>query len=107
MLLRFYAYHSGHSRCYLPPTQTAAALQGCSVWELVVRGIEEQLNGNPEPEHRQLESAFRRMTSRRHPSSKQWPDACLSAFAETAGVILVTFDRALHQMNGGKPLLLK
>lgn len=54
-----------------------------------------------------LESAFRRLTSRPHFTSKQWSDAYLAAFAEAAGIILVTFDRALHQMNGGKSLLLK
>lgn len=60
-----------------------------------------------EPDAEQLGSILRRLTAGQHASSKQWPDAYLSAFAQTADMILVTFDRALHQMTGSSSLLLR
>jgi toxin-antitoxin system PIN domain toxin len=42
-----------------------------------------------------MESALRAHTKYRSPSLKVWADAYLAAFAETSGLILVTFDRAL------------
>ncbi len=60
-----------------------------------------------EPDAEQLESTLRRLTAGQHASSRQWPDAYLSAFAQTADLILVTFDRALHSMAGSSSLLLR
>ena len=57
-----------------------------------------------EPNAEQLEFTFRKLTAGHHASSKQWPDAYLSAFAQTADLILVTFDRALHSMTGNYSL---
>lgn len=54
----------------------------------------------------QLEVSFRKLTSSRHSSSQQWPDAYLAAFAQTAGLILVTFDRGLRRLAGENSLLL-
>jgi toxin-antitoxin system PIN domain toxin len=68
---------------------------------------DERVSFRPEPDGPNLESSFRRLTSAPHPSSKPWPDAYLSAFAQAADMILITFDRGLHQMNSGKSLLLK
>ena len=42
-----------------------------------------------------LEPRFRAFSQHQRPASKDWADSYLSAFAETAGLQLVTFDRAL------------
>jgi toxin-antitoxin system PIN domain toxin len=46
-------------------------------------------------EPRDLEELFRMRTSKRRSSTKEWADAYLAAFAEAAGLHLVTFDKAL------------
>jgi toxin-antitoxin system PIN domain toxin len=46
-------------------------------------------------EPRGIDSLFRRHTSRDEISTKQWADGYLAAFADAAGLTLVTFDRAL------------
>lgn len=43
-----------------------------------------------------LEQAFRVRTRQRQASPKAWADAYLAAFAETAQITLVTFDRAFR-----------
>lgn len=58
-----------------------------------------------EPDHQQLESVLRRRTPGKLPLNKQWPDAYLAAFAEVAGLILVTFDHGLHRSSAGSLLL--
>lgn len=60
----------------------------------------------PEPDSEDFEHAFRNLTSKAQRSSRDWPDAYLGAFARTAGLSLVTFDRALHKMAGPDALLL-
>ena len=47
------------------------------------------------PEPAEVEIRFRQNTRGRSASPKLWADAWLLAFAESAGGILVTFDRAL------------
>jgi uncharacterized protein len=42
-----------------------------------------------------IEPLFRQVTDRKESSTKQWPDGYLAAFAQSAGLILVTFDKAL------------
>ncbi len=44
-----------------------------------------------------LEQMFRAASHARRPATKEWTDAYLAAFAESAGFRLVTFDRGLHQ----------
>jgi uncharacterized protein len=44
-----------------------------------------------------LETQFRVLTRSSNPSPKDWADSYLSAFADTAGLRLVTFDNALKQ----------
>ena len=62
---------------------------------------------HPEPDDStHLERLLRTLTSARQVSSKQWPDAYLAAFAQVAGLTLVTFDRALHKMTSHWSLLL-
>jgi uncharacterized protein len=67
---------------------------------------DERVSFHPEPDHEQLESTWRRITSGKRPASKQWPDAYLTAFARAAGLTLITFDRALRQMNAGSVVIL-
>jgi toxin-antitoxin system PIN domain toxin len=47
----------------------------------------------PEPPH--LESSFRGLTQLRRAAPKDWADSYLIAFAQAAGVQLVTFDKAM------------
>ena len=56
-------------------------------------------------EPRGIDSLFRQNTSRNEVSTKQWADGYLSAFAITAGIQLVTFDRALAGKVKGAVLL--
>jgi uncharacterized protein len=60
---------------------------------------DERISFHAEADPEQVQSAFRRLTSGRHASSKQWPDAYLVAFARVAGLTLVTFDRGLHKAS--------
>ena len=67
---------------------------------------DERVSFHAEPDHGPLESILRRLTSNRRSSSKQWPDAYLAAFARVSGLGLITFDRALWQMNTEGSVLL-
>lgn len=53
-----------------------------------------------------LEARFRALSQHRRPAPKDWAESYLSAFAETAGLRLVTFDQALRQ-KGANVLLLQ
>jgi uncharacterized protein len=48
-----------------------------------------------------LDTEFQRLTSADAPSPKVWADAYIAAFAEAAGLTLVTFDRALAGVAKG------
>jgi len=52
-----------------------------------------------------IDLLFRQHTKRDEVSTKQWADGYLSAFAVTAGMPLVTFDRALAGKAKGAVLL--
>ena len=52
-----------------------------------------------------LEIRFRMTTRLRHPAPKDWADSYLAAFAETAGMTLATFDRALAKKVKASMLL--
>ena len=52
-----------------------------------------------------LEYAMRAQTSTPMRTAKAWADAFLAAFAETAGLTLVTFDKALAGKTNGAILL--
>ena len=58
-----------------------------------------------EPELQELEKKFRALTTSSRSSAQQWPDAYLAAFAEVAGLTLVTFDRALSKLSDDALLL--
>ena len=79
---------------------TTAAIMGADVrtmssaWELWDRiAADERIAFLAEPED--LESHLRKHSRLRSASPKVWADAYLLAFAQTAGIRLVTFDRAL------------
>lgn len=52
-----------------------------------------------------ISNAFRARTMAREPSPKTWVDAYLAAFAEAAGLTLVTLDKALAGKAKGALLL--
>jgi hypothetical protein len=52
-----------------------------------------------------LEKHWRALTSTMLASPKLWMDAYLQAFAELAGLKIITFDRALAKASGGECLL--
>jgi uncharacterized protein len=52
-----------------------------------------------------LDQLLRRLTDSETVSPKAWMDAYLAAFAEAAGLTLVTFDRALAERTTGAVLL--
>jgi len=56
-------------------------------------------------EPRGMEARLRALTAGAASSPKTWMDAYLAAFAETAGLTLVTFDRALAGKAKGAVLL--
>ncbi len=58
-----------------------------------------------QPEPSGIEMAFRARTLSTEPAPKTWMDAYLAAFAETAHLTVVTFDRALAAKAKGAVLL--
>ena len=61
----------------------------------------------PEPNSDEVERELRSLTATNQAAPQQWPDAYLAAFAKVAGLMLVTFDRALSKLAGGELLLLR
>jgi uncharacterized protein len=58
------------------------------------------------PEPAGFTEAFRRMAQNRAPSPKDWADSYLAAFAASAGLTLVTFDKAFHTRKDVDSLVL-
>lgn len=64
-------------------------------WGAYSRWFEdERVQFHREPETQEFETRFRELSSRRERSPKVWADAYLAAFALSAGLNFVTFDRA-------------
>ena|SRR5208282_661299 len=89
---------------------TTATVMGTEVltqlecWQIYDRWISTgQVAWADEPQN--LEARLRALTSRAAASPKEWMDAYLAAFVETAGIQLVTFDRALAAKAKGAVLL--
>jgi predicted nucleic acid-binding protein len=57
------------------------------------------------PEPAGIDAIFRTRSTVRQSAPKLWTDAYLSAFAETADLVLVTFDKALAAKTKGALLL--
>ena len=68
---------------------------------------DERVSFHAEADPEQIESSLRRLTSNSRSLSQQWPDAYLAAFAQSAGLTLVTFDRGLRKMAAGNTMLLR
>jgi hypothetical protein len=80
------------------------ALNQLEAWQVYDRWINsEGIYLSPEPHA--MEVGFRARTQSHHCSPKEWADAYLAAFAEAAGLTLVTFDRALAGKAKGAVLL--
>jgi predicted nucleic acid-binding protein len=80
------------------------ALSQPHCWQIFDRWIDSgQATFAQEPSG--MESALRANTRLNSPSPKTWADAYLAAFAETAGLTLVTFDRSLAGQVKGAILL--
>lgn len=73
-------------------------------YDLLLR--DERVSFQLEEDPGQLESTLRKLTTNSRSSSRQWPDAYLAAFALTAELTLVTFDRGLNQLAPSGALLL-
>jgi uncharacterized protein len=58
-----------------------------------------------QPEPASIDAAFRTRSRAAQSSPKLWTDAYLAAFAETAGLKLVTFDKTLALKTKGSVLL--
>jgi predicted nucleic acid-binding protein len=68
---------------------------------------DERVSFHAEADTEQIEFSLRRLTSNSRSLSQQWPDAYLAAFAQSAGLALVTFDRGLRKMAAGNTMLLR
>lgn len=80
----------------------ALTLRGC--WKIFDRWVGTgQVRWATEPT--ELEQALRAKTAAHSISPKIWTDAYLAAFAETSGLTLVTFDKALAAKTKGALLL--
>ena len=67
---------------------------------------DERIAFHSEPESPQFEKLFQDFSSGGQRSPQLWADAYLAAFAITAGLTLVTFDRALSKLARKNVLLL-
>jgi uncharacterized protein len=71
-------------------------LSQTQAWSVYDRWIEDDRVLYVE-ESSSLERRFRSLTRQERPAPKDWGDSFLYAFAETAGLRLVTFDQGLRQ----------
>lgn len=84
------------------------AMSQSAAWQAYHRWFEdERIDFHREPETPEFEKIFRELSSRSRRSTKLWADAYLAAFAMTAGLTLVTFDRALSKLAREDVILLK
>jgi len=60
-----------------------------------------------EPESVRFEEVFRTLSLGQQPSTKLWADAYLVPFARTAGLTLVTFDRAFRRLGPSNATVLE
>lgn len=82
-------------------------LSQAGAWDVYARWLtDERIEFHREPEGRDFEELFRRLSMKAQPSSKVWADAYLAAFAKTGGFRVVTFDRAFKAFPGVATVLL-
>jgi uncharacterized protein len=89
---------------------TTASIMGADVrtvkasWDIWDRiASDDRIAFLPEPDD--LEPQFRKHSRSSTVSPKVWADAYLLAFAQAAGLTLVTFDRALGRRSGGSVVI--
>jgi len=88
-------------------TSSVMGTQVCSqeiAWETYDRWLTEG-NAIYVEESPSLEHIFRSLSRSMQASPKEWADSYLSAFAQSSGFRLVTFDQALGQRTPGAVLL--
>ena len=70
-----------------------------AAWQAYHRWFQdERTEFHREPESPEFEKRFQELSSKASPSPKLWADAYIAAFAKTAGMTLVTFDRAFRNV---------
>lgn len=79
--------------------------QAWSVYDAFLDDSRVQFFGESDPD--EIERRFRSLAATDLSATQQWPDAYLVAFAQAAGLTLVTFDRALGRLAGDDVLLLE
>jgi uncharacterized protein len=79
--------------------------QAWSVYDALLEDSRVQFHTESDPD--ELERRFRSLSATNLSAPQQWPDAYLVAFAQAAGLTLVTFDRALGRLAGDDVLLLE
>jgi toxin-antitoxin system PIN domain toxin len=75
--------------------------QAWEAFDVLVADPRNRMMGEPA----EIDPAFRQRTGSQQAATKQWADGYLTAFAETAGIQLVTFDRALAAKVNGAVLV--
>jgi len=85
----------------------ADVLNQRQAWQVYRRWFEDsRIEFHREPEAPEFDRAFEEWSSRPRPSPQLWADAYLAAFAKTAGLTLVTFDRDFQRMAALNALIL-
>ena len=75
-------------------------------WRAYLRWFDdERIEFHREPESAEFDRLLQQLSTGHHSPPKLWADAYLAAFARTAGLQLVTFDRALPKMGAPATLL--
>ena len=83
-----------------PAVMREDVLDTAACWELWRRLLEDERMHFAPTEPLGLDTAFERFTSGRTFTPKLWTDAYLSAYAQTSGLTLVTFDGGFRQFEG-------
>lgn len=83
-----------------PAVMGEDVLDAGTCWETWRRLLEDERISFTSTEPPSLDAAFERFTSGRVFTPKLWTDAYLSAYAQTSGLTLVTFDRGFRQFDG-------
>ena len=82
-----------------PQVMGAEVMTRRTAWHTYRRWFQDaRVEFHREPDSAEFERRFEEFSSKPHPSPKLWADAYLAAFAQTAGLTLVTFDRAFQRM---------
>jgi hypothetical protein len=102
--------------CRIAQIGLLRALTNASIMSVEVRSMQKAWDAYSEiaadprfafaDEPRELESAFRSLSSLSLPAPKLWTDAYLAAFANAAGIALATFDGAFSTRGGVSDLVI-